>query len=72
VKIVTLTENTSVSEEYGNEHGLSLYIETETHQLLFDVGASSLFAENAENWGLIFQKWITWSSAMVTMIMVVV
>jgi 7,8-dihydropterin-6-yl-methyl-4-(beta-D-ribofuranosyl)aminobenzene 5'-phosphate synthase len=52
VKIVTLAENTSVSQAYGNEHGLSLHIETETHRLLFDVGASSLFAENGEKLGI--------------------
>ncbi len=52
MKIITLAENTSVSEEFKNEHGLSLYIETETHKLLFDVGASSLFAENAEKLGI--------------------
>jgi len=72
MKIVTLAENTSVSEEFKNEHGLSLYIETETHKLLFDVGASCLFAENAKNWGLTFAKWIPWSLVMVIMIMVVV
>lgn len=52
MKIVTLAENTSVSEAFRSEHGLSLYIETETHKLLFDVGASSLFAENAEKLGV--------------------
>lgn len=52
MKIITLAENTSVSEEFKIEHGLSLYIETETHKLLFDVGASSLFAENAEKMGV--------------------
>lgn len=52
MKIITLVENTSISEAFKNEHGLSLYIETETHKLLFDVGASSLFAENAEKLGV--------------------
>jgi len=52
MKIITLAENTSVSEAFRSEHGLSLYIETETHKLLFDVGASSLFAENAEKLGI--------------------
>lgn len=46
--IKTLVENTSTSEDFGSEHGLSLYIETKTHKLLFDTGASALFAENAE------------------------
>lgn len=52
MKIVTLTENTSVSDAFKNEHGLSLYIETEMHKLLFDVGASGLFAENAKKLGI--------------------
>lgn len=52
MKIVTLAENTSISDAFQNEHGLSFYIETETHKLLFDVGASSLFAENAEKLGV--------------------
>lgn len=52
MKILTLAENTSVSEDFKNEHGLSLYIETERHQLLFDVGASGLFAKNAEKLGI--------------------
>jgi 7,8-dihydropterin-6-yl-methyl-4-(beta-D-ribofuranosyl)aminobenzene 5'-phosphate synthase len=45
--IKTLVENTSNSEALGSEHGLSLYIETKNHKLLFDTGASALFAENA-------------------------
>ena len=45
--IKTLVENTSASEALGSEHGLSLYIETKHHKLLFDTGASALFAENA-------------------------
>jgi len=45
--IKTLVENTSASEALGSEHGLSLYIETKHHKLLFDTGGSALFAENA-------------------------
>ncbi|MDD4799023.1 MAG: MBL fold metallo-hydrolase [Clostridia bacterium] len=45
--IKALVENTSDYEAFGCEHGLSLYIETSKHQLLFDSGASALFAENA-------------------------
>ena len=45
--IKTLVENTSASETLGSEHGLSLYIETKRHKILFDTGASTLFAENA-------------------------
>ena len=46
--IKTLVENTSISQDFNNEHGLSLYIETKNHKLLFDVGASELFFENAK------------------------
>ena len=42
-----LSENTAASEDFGCEHGLSLYVETGQHRLLFDTGASGLFAENA-------------------------
>jgi len=48
MKIITLVENTSISEKFDYEHGLCLYIETDKHKLLFDVGASSLFVENAK------------------------
>lgn len=46
--IKTLVENTAVSEKFSCEHGLSLYIETSSHKILFDTGASGIFAENAE------------------------
>ena len=45
--IKCLIENTSTSETYEAEHGLSLYIQTEKHHLLFDFGASPLFMKNA-------------------------
>ena len=48
MKIKVLTENTSRKLQIGCEHGLSLYIETGDHKLLFDMGQSALFAENAE------------------------
>ncbi|MDF2568393.1 MAG: metallo-beta-lactamase family protein [Oscillospiraceae bacterium] len=50
--IRALAENTSISEKYGSEHGLSLYIETNKHKLLFDTGRSGLFIENAEKMGI--------------------
>lgn len=46
--IKALAENTSVSDQYGSEHGLSLYIETPRHKVLFDTGRGSLFLKNAE------------------------
>ena len=50
--IKALAENTSVSDELKYEHGLSLYIETARHRLLFDTGAGSLFTENAGKLGV--------------------
>ena len=47
MKIKTLAENMSVSDEYKSEHGFSIYVETQKHKILFDTGASGLFAENA-------------------------
>lgn len=50
--IKALVENTCNSGEYGSEHGLSLYIETKKHKILFDVGASKLFLQNAKKLGV--------------------
>ena len=50
--VKVLSENTTSSEKLGSEHGLSLYIETGTHKILFDTGASGLFAENADKMGV--------------------
>ena len=52
MKIVTLMENTACREDLCFEHGLSLYIGTETHKILFDAGQSAAFAENAEKLGI--------------------
>ena len=52
MKIVTLMENTSCSEVLNCEHGLSLYLETENHKILFDAGQSAAFADNAEKLGV--------------------
>ena len=48
MKIIALVENTTASAEYRCKHGLSLYIETEKHKILFDLGSDRLFAENAK------------------------
>lgn len=48
MKIVSLVENTTTNENLDCEHGLSLYIETDNHKILFDMGQSNLFAENAQ------------------------
>ena len=48
MKLTVLLENTSAFQTMKTEHGLSLYIETEKHRILFDMGQTSLFAKNAE------------------------
>lgn len=52
MKIVSLVENTSASPDIGAEHGLSLYIETENLKILFDMGQTELFADNAVELGV--------------------
>ncbi len=52
LQIRVLVENKSENKDLKSEHGLSLYIETKKHKVLFDTGASALFAENAEKMGI--------------------
>lgn len=52
MKIITLVENTSVSEIYKPTHGLCFYIETPGHKILFDLGPNKLFLENAAKLGV--------------------
>ena len=48
MRIVSLVENTTNNENFKCAHGLSLYIETKKHKILFDLGPNSYFAENAK------------------------
>lgn len=52
MKITALVENTTHRHDLKAEHGLSLYIETLTHRILFDMGQSHLFLENAQTLGI--------------------
>lgn len=52
MKIYALLENISHDESLACEHGLSLYIEADGKKILFDTGASDLFAINAEKMGI--------------------
>ena len=47
MKIVTLVENQTLDHALTPMHGLSVYIETGRHKLLFDVGDKSVFLDNA-------------------------
>ena len=52
MRISVLAENTAASDKLVAEHGLSLLIETQSARILFDAGASSVFAENAVTMGI--------------------
>ena len=56
MKITVLTENTSVSDSFEAEHGLSLYIETGVCKILFDMGQTDMFARNAERLGISLEE----------------
>ncbi len=56
MKIIVLVENTTRNPLYVPEHGLSLYIETKKHKILFDTGASSRFLQNAKKLGVNLQE----------------
>lgn len=52
MKIYSLIENIASSNKYLAEHGLSLYIETKAHKILFDFGQTDAFVENATSLGV--------------------
>ncbi|MDE6435474.1 MAG: MBL fold metallo-hydrolase [Lachnospiraceae bacterium] len=52
IKIISLVENTSSSPELKSKHGLSIYVETIKHKILFDLGPNALFLENAQKLGV--------------------
>lgn len=51
MKLWVLIENTA-REGFEAEHGLSLYLETDSLRILFDAGQSDAFARNADKLGL--------------------
>ncbi len=52
MKIIALMENTTADPTLQCEHGLSLYIETGEHRILFDMGQTAAFADNAQKLGV--------------------
>ena len=51
MKITVLNENTCKTG-LPCEHGLSLFIETQGHKILFDAGQTDIFARNAQTLGI--------------------
>ncbi len=51
MRVITLIENrpSKTYSQLAAEWGLSLYINFNGHNILFDTGASGLFAKNAEH-----------------------
>lgn len=52
MKITVLCENTAARADMTPEHGLSLYVQTDRHKLLFDMGQTDAFWHNAERLGI--------------------
>lgn len=53
MRIIKLADNRTQSENLETEHGLSLYIKTDSnHRILYDTGQSDLFMHNAEKLGV--------------------
>lgn len=56
MKVTSLVENTANKYGIETEHGLSLYIETGGNTILFDMGQTNLFEENAKVLGIDLSK----------------
>ena len=52
MKIITLVENTAQDSGFKSIHGLSFYIETSKHRVLFDLGPDDTYLYNAGRLGL--------------------
>lgn len=52
MKITALAENISETASIYSEHGLSLFIETEKTNILFDMGQTDIFYKNATTLGI--------------------
>lgn len=52
MRIVTLLENDTTRKELKAAHGLSMYIETAKHKILFDLGPNNLYLKNAKLLGI--------------------
>ena len=48
MKVVILMENSTCRDTVACAHGLSMYIETDKHKILFDMGPDAQFIDNAK------------------------
>ena len=56
MRVTVLAENTACRENVAAQHGLSLYLETEGKNILFDMGQDDTFLRNAESLGIDLSK----------------
>ena len=52
MKVVILMENNTCKANIACAHGLSMYIETDKHKILFDMGPDAQFINNAKELGV--------------------
>lgn len=52
IKVIVLLENTTKSSKLKCKHGLSIYVETKSHKILFDMGPNDLFLKNSKALGV--------------------
>ena len=52
MKWIVLSDNRSCDGSLETEHGLSILLETEKHQILLDTGAGDVFIRNAKHLGI--------------------
>lgn len=52
IYIQVLLENTTLCDDIQCRHGLSVYVQTSNHRLLFDAGPNDAFLRNAEKRGI--------------------
>lgn len=50
--VTVLVENSTISKEYKNRHGLCLHIKAKNYNILFDLGPDEIFIKNANKLGI--------------------
>ena len=52
MNITVLSDNRKMDETLESEHGLCVFLDTGSHKILLDTGASGLFIQHAERLGI--------------------